>query len=200
MLISTSPDSLARHAPLLSETVRATSAAAANEGFEQLYAIAFPKVYAFIRSQVRTVETAQDIVGRVFLKAYQHYAKAPADAAALVWVFRIAHTVLIDHWRVEGRRDAASVSIEDLADLPETGVDPEVAYELKERKALLLLAMHELSRDDRTLLGLKFSGQQTNREIAVILDLQEGAVSMRLLRALRRLRAALIAKGIERGR
>jgi RNA polymerase sigma-70 factor (ECF subfamily) len=170
------------------------------EGFEQLYLSAFPKVYAFIRSQVRTVETAQDIVGRIFLKAYQHYPKAPAGAAALVWLFRIAHTVLIDHWRVEGRRDAASISIEDLADIPETGINPEAAYSLKERKGLLLAAMQELSSDDRALLGLKFNAQQTNREIAVILDLAEAAVSMRLLRALRRLRAGLIAKGIERGR
>ncbi len=174
--------------------------AAQTEGFEQLYVIAFPKVYAFIRSQVRTVETAQDIVGRIFLKAYQHYAKAPADGAALVWLFRIAHTVLIDHWRVDGRRDSSNISIEDLSDISETKSNPEAAYSLKERKGLLLSAIQELGRDDRALLDLKFNAQQTNREIAAILDLREAAVSMRLLRALRRVRAGLIAKGIERGR
>ncbi len=197
MLTSTLTD--ARPVPGLSDCTEGGHAAQ-TEGFEQLYVIAFPKVYAFIRSQVRTVETAQDIVGRIFLKAYQHYAKAPADGAALVWLFRIAHTVLIDHWRVDGRRDSSNISIEDLSDISETKSNPEAAYSLKERKGLLLSAIQELGRDDRALLDLKFNAQQTNREIAAILDLREAAVSMRLLRALRRVRAGLIAKGIERGR
>ena len=61
---------------------------------------------------------------------------------------------------------------------------------------LLLSVMSELDKDDQTVLGLKFTAQQTNREIAAILDLTEGAVSMRLLRALRRLRERLLERGI----
>jgi RNA polymerase sigma factor (sigma-70 family) len=48
--------------------------------------------------------------------------------------------------------------------------------------------MNGLPERDRTLLALKFSARRTNREIAGILSVSEGAVSMRLLRALRRLR------------
>ena len=164
--------------------------------FEQFYRSAFPRVYSFIRSQVANIQTAQDIVGRIFLKAYRHYAKAPAGPAATVWVFRIAHTVLIDHWRVDGRRESSSISIDDLAEFAGDGASPEAAYAGKERKVLLLSVMSELDKDDRTVLGLKFTAQQTNREIAAILDLTEGAVSMRLLRALRRLRERLLERGI----
>jgi RNA polymerase sigma factor (sigma-70 family) len=57
--------------------------------------------------------------------------------------------------------------------------------------------LSQLDKDDRTILGLKFTAQQTNREIAAILELSEGAVSMRLLRALRRLRERLSERGIE---
>lgn len=199
MLISSS-DALPRPVPELAESADDLQRVAESEGFRQLYVHAFPKVYSFVRSHVRTAEIAQDVVGRVFLKAYKHFPKAPAGSAALVWVFRIARTVLIDHWRVEGRRYSSSVSIDDLAEIPGVAVSPEVAYSRKEQTALLLEAMQELSHGDRTLLGLKFNAQQTNREIAVILDLTEAAVSMRLLRGLKRLRARLIAKGIERGR
>ena len=164
--------------------------------FEHLYASAFPRVYSFIRSQVGSVQSAQDVVGQVFLKAYRHHSKAPAGPAAMAWVFRIAHTVLIDHWRVEGRRESASVSIDDLAAFPAAQASPEAACAEKERKVLLLSAMGELGHDDRTVLGLKFTAQQTNREIAAILDLTEGAVSMRLLRALRRLRERVLERGI----
>jgi RNA polymerase sigma factor (sigma-70 family) len=57
--------------------------------------------------------------------------------------------------------------------------------------------LSQLDKDDRTILGLKFTAQQTNREIAAVLELSEGAVSMRLLRALRRLRERLLERGIE---
>ncbi len=178
------------------EESAAQGAQAVDAGFEAFYRATFPRVYSFIRSQVGNLHTAQDIVGRIFLKAYRHHAKAPAGPAATVWVFRIAHTVLIDHWRVEGRRESASISIDDLAEFAGDAASPEAAYADKERKVLLLSVMSELDKDDRTVLGLKFTAQQTNREIAAILELTEGAVSMRLLRALRRLRERLQERGI----
>lgn len=202
MLISSS-DAFARSVPELVESagdLHTVADSADREGFSQLYVSAFPKVYSFVRSHVRTAEIAQDVVGQVFLKAFKHFSRAPSGSAALIWVFRIARTVLIDHWRVEGRRYSPGVSIEDLADIPDANVSPEVSYFRKEQKALLLEAMQELSHADRTILSLKFGAHQTNREIAAILDLGEAAVSMRLLRGLRRLRARIVAKGIERER
>ncbi len=115
-------------------------------------------MYSFIRSQVGNVQTAQDIVGRIFLKAYRHHSKAPAGPAATVWVFRIAHTVLIDHWRVEGRRESASVSIDDLAEFAGDGASPEAAYAGKERKVLLLSVMSELDKDDQHRPWLEVHG------------------------------------------
>lgn len=171
-------------------------APALDSGFAQFYTSAFPKVYSFIRSQVGNVQTAQEIVGRIFLKAYKHHGKAPLGEPGMLWVFRIAHTTLIDYWRVEGRRESASVSIEELADLPGKFVNPEAAYVAKEREALLLRVMSDLTEEDRSVLALKFAAQRTNREIADILSVTEGAVSMRLLRALRRLRERLLERGI----
>ena len=49
----------------------------ADTVFEELYGAAFPKIYAFIRCQVSSVETAQELVGRIFLKAYKHRLKTP---------------------------------------------------------------------------------------------------------------------------
>jgi len=167
---------------------------AAQFAFEALYGVAFPKVYAFIRSQVATADTAQELVSRIFLKAYRHRTSAPTDAAAIQWIFRIAHTTLIDYWRVDRKRERASVPIEELEDLADSS-NAESAYERKERSAHLLRLIGELSEDDRTVLALKFTAQRTNRDIATILGVSEGAVSMRLLRALRRLRERLQTTG-----
>jgi RNA polymerase sigma-70 factor (ECF subfamily) len=165
-------------------------------GFAEFYAAAFPRVYAFVRSQVGNRDTAQEIVGRTFLKAYRHRDKAPGGDRSIVWVFRIAYTVLIDYRRVEGRRDAVSVSIEELSEFADRIADPEAAYASRERHALLLRMMSELDEDDRTILAFRFAAQRTNREIGEILQISEAAVSMRLLRALRRLRKRLAERGI----
>jgi DNA-directed RNA polymerase specialized sigma24 family protein len=135
-----------------------------DQGFTQFHSSAFPKVYSFIGSQVGNVQTAQHIVGRIFLKAYKHHSKAPAGTAATVWVFRIAHTVLIDHWRVDGRHDSASVSIDDLAEFPSKWANPETAYTERELKCLLLSTMSDLDKDDRTVLGLKFTAANQPRD------------------------------------
>ena len=165
--------------------------------FEDLYAAAFPKVYAFIRCQVATTETAQELVSRIFLKAYRHRGKAPQDDGAMHWVFRIAHTTLIDYWRVEKRRERASLPLQEIAELPSATRRHDTAYERKQQISDLLQVVSDLADDDRELLTLKFAGHRTNREIAAILHLSEGAVSMRLLRALRHLRTRLQGMGWE---
>lgn len=180
---------------LLADVCADDEAASRNGEFAQLYATTFPRIYSYVRSQVSDVAIAQEIVGRIFLKAYRHRLKMPPGDGALIWTFRIAHTMLIDYWRVEGRHDAASVGLDELAELADEHDDPEARYASKERRALLVRVMQELRSDDRELLGLKFTAERTNREIADIMNLTEAAVSMRLLRALRRLKERLVRIG-----
>ncbi len=165
--------------------------------FEELYVAALPKVYAFIRCQVESTETAQELTSRIFLKACRHRAKAPEGDAAMQWLFRIAQTTLIDYWRVDRRHARASLSIQTIAELPSTSIDPEAAYERERRLVDLLQVVGDLAEDDRTMLSLKFAAHRTNRDIAGILRVSEACVSMRLLRSLRRLREQLQRMGWE---
>lgn len=168
-----------------------TSAGSVSRDFELFYKDMFPKVYGYVRCQVRDVETARDIVSRAFLKAYQHREKAPPDEAMAHWLFRIVRNTLLDHWRVEGRRERASVSLDELAELPDSMASPEAKFASRERQVALLQAMKGLHERDRNLLLLRFMAELSNQEIAAILDLSEAAVSMRLVRALRRVRKRL---------
>jgi RNA polymerase sigma-70 factor, ECF subfamily len=174
-----------------------TEARVAYASFEDLYNAAFPKVYGFIRCQVASTETAQELVSRIFLKAYRHRDRMPTDDGAMQWVFRIAHTTLIDYWRVEKRRERASLPLQEIAELPSATRSHDSVYERKQQISDLLQVVGDLGDDDRELLTLKFAGHRTNREIAGILHLSEGAVSMRLLRALRHLRQRLRRMGWE---
>ena len=103
---------------------------------------------------------------------------------------------MIDHWRVEGRRLAVTISLDELGDISGTTADPEIAALTRERQATLVRLMGGLDQREQSLLALKFAAQRTNREIAAVLSISEGAVSMRLLRALRRLREQLREAGV----
>ena len=191
-----SKHAIAQWGQVLTDSMETTDAVRLDAEFARLYETAFSRVYSFVRSQVPNVEIAQELVGRIFFKVYRHRAKTPGDDTAIVWVFRIAHTTLIDYWRTEGRHAAVSVSLDELVEIADPVADPEATYASKESAALILRAVGELDHEGRMLLALKFAGQRTNREIAAILNLSEGAVSMRLLRTLRRLRHRLIEMGL----
>jgi len=166
-----------------------------DAAFQQLYRAAFPKIYGFVRCQVSSVETAQDLVSRVFVKAYRHRRQQPGPDAAMQWLFRIARTTLIDYWRVDKRRESASLPLDEIAELASQADNPETAYERKRRSAEIVRLLNDLHHDDRMMIALKFVGERTNREIGAIMSLSDGAVSMRLLRALRRFRDRLRGTG-----
>lgn len=168
-----------------------TTAAAPDAIFEELYVAAFPRVYAFVRYQVSSTEAAQEVVSRVFLKAYRHRHKIPPGESGMHWVFRVAHTTLVDYWRVDGRRERANVPVEDMVEQVSSSTTPESDYQRRQQLSDLLQLVSDLPDDDRAMLALKFAADRTNRDIASILNLSEAAVSMRLLRALRRLKQRL---------
>ena len=164
--------------------------------FSRIYADSLQHVYNFIRAQVHDASTAEELVGRIFLKTYQHRAKLPeSDEEALFWILRTARTTLIDYFRVDGRREAVSVPIEELAIPPQFQGDPESQLLENQRRKILIQLINRFDADTREVLVLKFFAQRTNREIAAVLGISEGAVSMRLLRALRSLRAQMIEAG-----
>ncbi len=149
-----------------------------------------------MRSQVSSAETAQDLVSQIFLKTYRHWHAAPRGEAATFWLFRIARNALIDHWRVEGKRASVSVPLDELIETRGQEANPEAICSARERSGRLLEVVGSLEKGDRVVLALKFTAQHTNREVAAILNISEAAVSMRLLRALRRLRDRLAERGV----
>jgi len=169
--------------------------ASQNASFEAMYQDAFPKVYRYMRCHVACADTARELVSRVFFKAYRHWALAPPEPAAVQWLFRIARNTLIDYWRTDKRRATASLPIDEAGALRAHSADPEADYQSRQRRSGLIRALTDLPVADRDLVSLKFIAHRTNREIAVILEISEAAVSMRLLRSLRKLRKQLQNEG-----
>jgi RNA polymerase sigma-70 factor (ECF subfamily) len=163
-----------------------------DAAFVALYRATFRQIYAYARAHVADAATAEELTSRIYLKAYGLRDRAPAGERQRYWLFRIAVTTVVDHYRAESRRRAITVSLDELGDVEDAGTaDPEQRLLARERAAALLTAIGELGARDRELLLLKFAGRQTNQEIGEVLRVSPAAVSMRLMRALRQLRQRL---------
>ncbi len=153
---------------------------------------------------------ASDIVQDVLLEAHrrlQEYLKNPAMPFHL-WLRHIAKDHIIDAHRRHRQAQRRSLDREQrivpavLADhssyeLAGQFIDPELtpASEAirREMQRRLDAAITDLDEDDREIILLRHREQLANQEAARALGLSEAAASMRYLRAVRRLREALLS-------
>lgn len=70
-------------------------------GFEQLTCMDKKKVFTYIRRYIRDISLAEDILQDALLKVYQcvRAGKYFDNGKFLSWVMRIAHNLVIDHFR-----------------------------------------------------------------------------------------------------
>ena len=147
-------------------------------------------IYSFLRFQVDSADTADDLTAEVFLRAVRSAERYdPERGEARSWLFRIAQNVLRDHGRRERRR--RQVSLSDFRDLQSDAPSPEERLLRQEEVGRLLLALGELPAGDRELVSLRYGSGLSTAEAAEVLGIREPAVRTRLWRALGRLRKAL---------
>ncbi|MBM2832362.1 MAG: polymerase, sigma-24 subunit, subfamily [Dehalococcoidia bacterium] len=159
----------------------------AQEAFAELYDQYLDKVFRYIKYRVNGREVAENLTSTVFEKALVNFAKYNSDRASFsTWLFSIARNVLVDHYRVDGRRH--SIPLDDVSDRPSTEISPEEAFELKEEAEKLNLYLAQLPQEEQEIIRLKFAAELNNRQIARMLGLTETNVGTKLYRAVRKLR------------
>ena len=113
----------------------------------------------------------------------------PGQAPFGAWLFGIARHVVGDHYRSQKRR--RWLSLESFFDLPSNEPAPEEVIMKKEHGDHLFSSLAKLADRERDLIGLKFAGGLTNREISTLTRLSEANVGVILYRAVKRLRIEL---------
>ena len=77
----------------------------APEDFATLFDENYPKLYAYIRSQVANQETAEDITATTFERAFSRSHMYDADKGSFAtWLFRIAHNLVINYYASTSRK------------------------------------------------------------------------------------------------
>jgi RNA polymerase sigma-70 factor (ECF subfamily) len=168
---------------------QAETVSEANLDLAQLFQQYYPYVYNYLRYRVNSVEEVEDLIGAIFEQAYTHRAQFdPARGAFSTWLFRIAHNILVSHYRRRSRRSAWEANIDVPLDLVSTEPSPETQVMQKETLVQMLRCLERLSDRDQEVISLKFAGKLRNKEIGEIMAMPEKTVSVVLLRAMRRLR------------
>lgn len=158
--------------------------------FGALYDHYFPRVYNYVYFRVQDQATCDDLVSTIFMRALDRLDTYREERGAFgVWLFRIAHNAVVDHYRSAARQ--ASLPLEQVESL--VSGDPPVEQSLaqKQQTLALLAQVARLSEREQEIIGLKFGGGLTNRKIAALVGLKENNIAVILYRAMRKLRRAL---------
>ena len=137
------------------------------------------------------VQDGEDIVQEVFLALFRHLQIGRSRANLRAWTFRVAHNQALK------RRSQARIAAQQMmgegalsAELVlDTSPNPEDQMATSQRRQRVLAVMSALPEQDRRCLILRAEGLRY-REIAEVLDISLGAVSLSLARSLTRLARA----------
>ena len=137
------------------------------------------------------VQDGEDVVQEVFLALFQHLRQGRSRRNLRAWTFRVAHNQALKR-RSRERSGSQQPADEGAAwaDLvPDTNPNPEEQVASGQSRQRVLAVVSALPEQDRRCLILRAEGLRY-REIAEILDISLGAVSLSLERSLTRLARA----------
>ena len=132
-----------------------------------------------------TSPDGEEIVQEVFLALFQHLRRGKSRASLRGWVFRVAHNLALKR-RYQNRR---SLELGNESSAEELAIDPDPNPEAQmlntQHQQRLQAVLQALPEQARACLSLRAEGLRY-REIAQILGMSLGAVSLSLARSLAR--------------
>jgi RNA polymerase sigma-70 factor (ECF subfamily) len=143
---------------------------------------------------------AEDVVQETFLRAFVRLGQFEERAAVGSWLYRIAANASYDVLRARRRREAtwgAGDAEEEAAEAPSEAPGPERLAFSAELKGRVERVMARMSAAERASFVLRHFEGRSIREIGAELGQSENSAKQSLLRAVRKLRAALERVGVE---
>lgn len=164
------------------------STAVADE-VTQLFAELQAPIFRYLLSIGLTAADADEMSQETFLALFHHLRRGRPRTNLRGWVFRVAHNQGLKRRQDSQRRRGGSESPDAADDIPCSTLNPEQRLQVKQRSRQVLAVVAALGPRDRYCLSLRAEGLGY-REIARVLGMSLGAVSLSIQRSLTRLRRA----------
>ncbi len=162
------------------------------ETFAKLYQKTYLSVYRYIYVFTGgSPEQTEDLTAETFMRAWKNRAAFHGKTnAAVAWIIRIAHNLVVDTYRHEKTGpDVRPDSLDEELDLPAAaGLSPEGQVVAAEQQQIILTLLGELPPDQREILVLRYLLNWKIRQIAQYLDFPENTVSVYIRRALEKMK------------
>ena len=160
-----------------------------NDAFAAFYARSSRPLWAYLARAAADPALADDLMQESYVR-FLCAEGAPSlaedgEAAARLYLFRIASNLLRDHWR---RPRAASIE-----EIPEEFFASHGSAQQSDSQILLEPALRQMKPRERQLLWLAHAEGYSHREIAQVLGLSAASIRLLLFRARRKIAGLLRA-------
>lgn len=159
-----------------------------REAFDELYGMYVTPVFRYVLLRLHSISDTEDVVQETFMKAYQAIDRYQDEGRGMLpYLFTIARNLLINHTK----KKRPETFLPEEMDRHAGGESASEGALNSELSSALLKAMEGLSDLEREVIELKFFGERTYAEIAVIMDKREDAVRQHVVRAMRKMRVPM---------
>lgn len=166
-------------------------------GFEKLVLAHTAKTVNLAFRLVGNREEAEDIAQEAFLRLHRTLSSFRGESSVSTWLYRTVSRLAIDHLRREQIKRKlfffrhTEEEVDPLEAVPDPGASPQDRALAAEAGTRLARALQRLSPRQRAVFTLRHQEEMTLKEVAAILDLEEGTVKAHLHRAVTLLRKEL---------
>ena len=153
-----------------------------------LYERYYHQLYRFLFNMTRQKELSEDMVQNIFLRMLKYPEGFMGFGEFKMWMYHIARNSVYDHFR-KVKRTPSHSDLKDYEERIEGEQHTDGQIEKEQELKTLETAMEKLSDENRELLILCRFQELKYNEIAKILNTTEGAIKVRVHRALNQLKS-----------
>lgn len=167
------------------------------DAFDQLVSSYQHMVYSAVLNLLQQEEDAEDVMQEVFVTVFHSIKNFRQDAKLSTWLYRIAITKSLE-WLRNKKRKKRFAFMQPLDDTTGNAPleiphfhHPGIQVENKERAVILFAAIAKLPDQQKTAFLLFHADQQSQADIAAIMNTTVSSVESLLFRAKKKLRTLL---------
>jgi RNA polymerase sigma-70 factor (ECF subfamily) len=159
--------------------------------YDRYVSIVYNKCYGFSKNK----EEAEDLTHDVFIQLFIKLRTFKGTAKFSTWLYSFTYNFCVNYVQRNSNKKKEKVTVvtdQVKDDVVEDEIDDASLFALKSDQ--LAKALQIIDPNEKTILLMKYQDDMSIKEIAVLLDLGESAVKMRLKRA--KERVTQICKGL----